>query len=144
MTSVTTPLDAFAEQYRLRITRDAYNERIIAAKHGSLITDYGDGRLSVLLLGRSARWWNGRRQALVAAGCRLEQDGDAEGSLSFEPDNAVACALAVKFAGIKRRRQASAAQLANLRADAGEKTRFQAAKSGDRTPGIPGAYPAVP
>ena len=69
MTSMTTsPLDAFAEQYRLRITRDADGTRIIAGRVGSLITDYGGGRLSVLLMGTGAGWWNNRRRTLLAAG----------------------------------------------------------------------------
>jgi hypothetical protein len=136
-------LDAVAASYRLRITRDAYNERIIAATHGSLITEYGDGRLSVLLMGTSARWWHNRWRRLLAAGCRLEQDGDTEGSLSFDLANVTACALAIKFAGGKRRRVLSEAHRQVL-VDHGSKTRFQAAKTDDRAPGIPGAYPAAP
>jgi hypothetical protein len=109
-------LEQFAATHRLRVTRDAYYTPIIAGRAGSLITEYDDdGRLSVLLMGTSARWWNGRRNALVAAGAQLEQDGDTEGSLSFDPSNAIASALAIKFAGCKRRRVAaepSAAQIA--------------------------------
>jgi hypothetical protein len=135
-----TALDSFAAAHRLRITRDAYNERIIAGKRGSLVTDFGDGRLAVLLMGTSARWWNGRRTALVAAGCRLEQDGDAEGSLSFEPTNAIASALAIKFAGCKRRRMLSEAHRQAL-VDHGARTRFQPLKTDDRAPGIPEGLP---
>jgi hypothetical protein len=107
-------LDTFAETHRLRIVRDAYNERIIAGKRGSLITEYGAGRLSVLLLCPTPRRWNGRRRTLIAAGCRLEQDGETEGSLSFEPSNALASKLAVQVAGCKRVRQMSPAQTAAL------------------------------
>jgi hypothetical protein len=114
-TTTTSPLDSFAAVHRLRVTRDTYNTQIIAGKHGSLITDYGDGRLTVLLMGTSARWWNGRRTALVATGCRLEQDGDTEGSVTFDPSNAIACALAIKFAGCKRRKVATKAQRIALR-----------------------------
>jgi hypothetical protein len=95
-------------------------------------------------MGTSARWWHNRPRTLLAAGCRLEQDGDTEGSLSFDPASVTACAPAIKAAGCRQPRRQSATQLANLRSDAGEKTRFQAAKTDDRAPGIPGAYPAVP
>jgi hypothetical protein len=38
-----TALESFAAVHRLRIIRDAYNERIIAGTHGSLITEFGGG-----------------------------------------------------------------------------------------------------
>jgi hypothetical protein len=69
---------------------------------------------------------------------------DTKGSPSFEPTNVTACALAIKAAGCRQRRRQSATQLANLRSDAGEKTRFQAAKTDDRTPGILEGLPCVP
>lgn len=98
-------LDAFAEAYRLKRARDPYLRHIIPGRGMSLIADFGNGRLSVLLIGRSKAGWTTRRRALIAAGCRLEQDGDTEGSMSFEPTNIVACEAAIKAAGCKRRRQ---------------------------------------
>jgi hypothetical protein len=138
-----TALESFAAAHRLRITRDAYNEWIIAGTNGSLITEFGGGRLSVLLMGTSARWWHNRRRTLLAAGCRLEQDGDTEGSLSFDPANVTACALAIKAAGCRQRRVLSEAHRQIL-IDHGSKTRFQAPKTDDRPSSIPSAYPAVP
>jgi hypothetical protein len=148
MTSVTSSPLSFAEQYRLRITRDAYGTRIIAGRVGSLITEYGDGRLTVLLMGTRAKWWSNRRRALIAAGAHLEQDGDIEGSLSFDPANVTACAPAIKAAGCKRRRKAvepSDSQLAARAAFAerartnGDTTRNARAvpKTDDRAPGLP-------
>jgi hypothetical protein len=72
-----------------------------------VIADYGDGRPTVLLMGTSARWWHNRRCTLLAAGCRLEQDGDTEGSFSFDPAHATASALAIKAAGCRRRKVAA-------------------------------------
>jgi hypothetical protein len=132
-----TALDAFAAAHRL--TRDAYNKRIIAGKHGSLITDYGDGRLTVLLTGTRAKWWGNRRRTLIAAGCRLEQEGDTEGSLSFDPANVTASALALKTAGCRHRRRQSARQLANLRSDA--KARRHVGGSIPRETHRPGRHP---
>jgi hypothetical protein len=146
----SSALDAFAAKHRLRVTRNAYGTRIIAGRVGSLITDFGDGRLSVLLMGTRAKWWGNRRRALIAAGARLEQDGDAEGSLSFGPANVTACALAIKAAGCKRRRVPSDAQRAVIAANLEKMSReraVRAAKTDDRRAGglspLPGASDAA-
>lgn len=107
-------LELFAERHRLRLTRDAYGRRIVAGRGDSLIAEHGNGRLSVLLMSSSVRWWANRKRACVAAGCRLEQDGDTEGSLSFDPANEGASSAAITAAGCKRRRTPSAAQLEQL------------------------------
>jgi hypothetical protein len=107
-------LAGFAETHRLRLTRDAYGRPVVSGRGQSLIAEHGNGRLSILLMGTSARWWHRRRDALVSAGARLEQDGDTEGSLSFDPADEVVVAVAIKVAGCKRRRIASPAQLAHL------------------------------
>lgn len=110
-----TSVESFATSFRLRMTRDAYNRRICVGRGESLIAEHGSSRLSVLILERSARRWNRRRDLCVAAGCRLEQDGDTEGNLSFDPSNHAACEAAIRAAGCKRRRVATEAQRAALR-----------------------------
>lgn len=109
-----TLLESFAERHRLRLQRDAYNRRIVVGRGDSLPAEHGNGRLSVLLMGSGVRWWTNRRRACVAASCRLEQDGDCEGSLSFDPANAEACRAAIAAAGCKRRRVPTVAQLEQL------------------------------
>lgn len=129
MTDSRSPDDhlaSFITKHRLRVTRDSYNRRICQGRNQSLIADHGSGRLTVLLMGKSARWWNTRRNACLAVGCRLEQNGDTEGSLSFDPNNQAQALTAIKTAGVKRRRVASAAQLQNLAH--GDRTRFQPRK----------------
>jgi hypothetical protein len=112
---MSTVLESFAATYRLRITRDVHNRRIVAGRGYRLIADDGDGRLSVLLVGIAARTWRDWRRMLVAAGCRLDKNGYAAGSLSFEPSNKTACLAAIRAAGCKRCRVPTEAQLAALR-----------------------------
>jgi hypothetical protein len=86
-------------------------------------------------------------RALIAAGARLEQDGDAEGSLSFDPANVTACALAIKAAGCKRRRVPSDAQRAVIAANLEKMSRERAvrvAKTDDRRAGGLSPSPARP
>ena len=58
------------------------------------------------------RVWNRMRDLCTAAGMVLRQKGDAEGALSFNPENREQVKLAIKLAGVKRKRQMSEKQKA--------------------------------
>jgi hypothetical protein len=59
-------------------------------------------------------FWRKHRHSGIAAGMRLIQDGDAEGCLGFDPTKPDQVKIALKLAGVKRKRQVSPKQLATL------------------------------
>lgn len=116
----------FADKYRLKVRRnpDDDNDLTINGRSGQIYTHSGS-ELGILFMpghdksGHGVgswcpkKWGNIRRKA-VAAGMTLRQNGDTEGSLSFDPANREQAKLAIKIAGVKVKRSASPAQLANL------------------------------
>ena len=115
-------LEEFATKYRLRTRRDSCGEPIIPGKprkalrpeDRSHIYDNGDGRFGLTLIMGTAKKWNSRRKQAQAAGFEVAQNGDAEGSLLFDPGNSAQAKLAIKLAGVRERRPASPAQVAAL------------------------------
>lgn len=116
-------LETFADAHRLKISRDECGDRVIVGKVGQ-IYEHGDV-LGVLFMPdpknthpqRShARKWSAVRDACVAVGMKLVQQGDAEGCLTFMPSNKAQVRQAIKAARIRTWRQASPAQLAVLAA----------------------------
>jgi hypothetical protein len=105
-----TPLTDFAERHRLRIKRDQDRTWIIPGRFGHLWED-GD-RMAVTVFGEHAtpRGWGNRRRACLAAGMECVQDGDAEGTLTFDPSDAEQAQAAIRAVGAKRRRTMSPAQ----------------------------------
>ena len=121
-------IDKFAESHRLKVTRedclDGIPCYVIKGRLGQ-IYEYGDGVLGVLFMPdeknahhqRSyARKWGVVRDACVAVGMNVVQQGDAEGALTFDPRDKAQVRQAIKAARIKTRREASPAQLAVLAA----------------------------
>jgi hypothetical protein len=51
-------------------------------------------------------FWNKMRGACQAAGMTLRQNGDAEGSFSFDPKNDQQVKLAMQLAGVRPKRKA--------------------------------------
>jgi len=105
-----TTIREFAERHRLRVRHDEDRTWIIPGRYGHLWDD-GD-RLAVTIFGEHATktLWTYRRRACLAAGMELVQDGDAEGTLMFDPSNAEQAQAAIRAAGVKRRRTLSPAQ----------------------------------
>src|SRR5437899_11885884 len=58
------------------------------------------------------RVWNRMRDLCAAAGMVLRQKGEAEGAIRFNPENGEQIQLAIKLAGVKRKRQMSEKQKA--------------------------------
>lgn len=119
----------FAEKYHLRTKLDACKEVIVPCKRGQIYV-YSTQRLAVLVEGVSARVWHSIRKTLLAAGFELRQNGDCEGSLSFDPQDRKQAKLAIKVMGANSRRQLTESQKAELteRLRTAYKSGFQAAQ----------------
>ena len=107
----------FARKQKLRI-KILHGEAVIPCK-GSAGRDYshlyehGSGKLGAMFFGTPKAWGNARRQCL-AAGCKLWQNGDQEGSIVFDPTDQSQVAAVRKWFKPKKRRQPSEKQLAVL------------------------------
>jgi hypothetical protein len=116
-------IEAFAEAERLRVRRDEDNTRIIPGKDGH-VWQYDEDTLAVTLLELKPRAWTLRKQACLAVGMEVTQDGDNEGTCLFDPTDSEQVRVALKVAQAKRKRVLSQDQRAAL-LEAGAGTRFQ-------------------
>ena len=96
-------LGEFAERQRLRIRRDEDGSYHIPGRAGQLF-EYDGQRLAVMYLDGTPRAWGNRKRACLAVGMELHQDGDAEGTLLFDPENDAQAELGIQVAGVGRRR----------------------------------------
>lgn len=126
----------FADKYRARTRQDECGETIIPGKMwkeqpkagrmcGHQIYEHGNSQFGLLLMfpvkeipeiggsGKSAKWVNARKK-LIAAGFTVRQNGDAEGTALFNPEDKGQARLALKLAGVKARRQLSPERKAAL------------------------------
>ena len=115
----------FAENNRMRVTRDDCGDAIIAGKQGQLYS-YTESEMGVMFLPPKTteyscgRWcpklWGSFKRAAALIGMALKQDGDSEGCLSFDPQNAEQVKLAVKIAKVRIRKELSPERKAALAA----------------------------
>jgi hypothetical protein len=118
-------LENFATKYRLKTRRspDDENELVVNGKQGQ-VYEYSNNELAVsfmpgLVNGRGVgtwcpkRWSNIRRNA-ETLGMTLRQNGDSEGSLSFDPLNREQAKLAIQIARARQKRQMSPEAKAKL------------------------------
>jgi len=118
----------FALKHRLRVRRDECGDEIIPGKFGQ-IYEYAKGLFAVMYMpdpegkrpAKSKQWTN-RRNWMLAAGFKILQDCDGEGTASFDPHDQQQVNLAIRVAGIKRRRVLSEEQR-ELKIQALEKAR---------------------
>jgi hypothetical protein len=114
-------IQEFARRNRLKTKSDkADDTNVIVGKTG-LIYEYSlDGSLLAVMFITPATkpprtyMWRKTSMACVRAGMTMRQKGDAEGVLSFDPENADQIRLALKLAGVKRKRKITPKQLARL------------------------------
>lgn len=99
-------IESFAAQYRLKTQVSGDGTNIIAGRVG-VIYEFDADTLGVLIIPNPPRkrYWGCLRASLIVAGMTLVQDGDGEGSAVFDPDNPIQAKLAIRAAGIRRRRQ---------------------------------------
>lgn len=111
---MSSTLTRFAEHRRLKIRRDECGDRIISGRRGDHIYDMGDGRLAVCLMFPTKMRWTYAKKKLRGAGFIVRQDGDTEGTATFDPDDGAQARLAIRITRARVKRQASPAQLAAL------------------------------
>ena len=105
-------LSKFAKKYRLTLKIDnADGTEVIFGRTGQ-IYEYDLNLLCVMFIfpkdaKARPRGWHNARTKCLAAGMTLRQNGDAEGSLSFDPENAEQARLAIRIAGAMRKRRLS-------------------------------------
>lgn len=98
-------LSDFAAAHRLRVKRAVDGTDIIPGKYGH-VYEYGEGQLGVLILPLppQRKYWGRAKAKLLAAGFTVRQSGDGEGAATFDPADPEQAKLAIKVAGIGRRR----------------------------------------
>jgi hypothetical protein len=107
----------FAAKQRLKVQRED-SSVVINGKSGQLY-EYSDTELGIMFITPATKaprthMWRKMSSACVAAGMVQRQIGEAEGCLSFDPANQEQVKLALKLAGVKRKRQVAPEQLARL------------------------------
>jgi hypothetical protein len=115
----------FAEKNRMKITRDECGDAIIAGRQGQLYPNT-ESEMGVMFLppktrqDSCGRWcpklWGNFKRAAALIGMVLTQDGDSEGCLSFDPQNAEQVKLAIKIAKVRIRKELSPERKAALAA----------------------------
>ena len=78
------------------------------------IFEYSSTRMGLVFMPRRPKVWKNMARKLVAAGFEIRQNGDWEGTATFDPDNKAQARLAIKAIGARKKRQASEAQVKNL------------------------------
>jgi len=76
-----TDLESWAQGYRLAVT--APEDEAVVTGIGGYITQHSDELLAVTI----TRRWVSCRYKLVAAGGEVVQDGDDEGTVTFDPND---------------------------------------------------------
>jgi hypothetical protein len=112
-------INRFAQRHRLKLVHDKSDDTLLIFGKGGHIYEYSDNELGVMFITpvrKPARthFWRKMSTQCLAAGMTPRQCADAEGALSFDPNNHEHARLTMKLAGVKPKRLASATQLANL------------------------------
>jgi hypothetical protein len=88
-------LESWARDYRLEVA--ATDDGPVVTGIGGYIGQHTDDRLAVTITSR----WVWSRHKLVTAGCVVVQDGDAEGTLSFDPNDTEASLAVLRIVHLK-------------------------------------------
>jgi hypothetical protein len=109
-------ITAFAQRERVKTRVDVDGTTIIFGRRGH-IYELADGVLAVMVMPEPPlrQYWAYAKKRLEAVGCEIAQDCDGEGVAAFDPANDLQSDLAIRVAGIKRRRIPSPAQLLTAR-----------------------------
>jgi hypothetical protein len=117
-----TTLKGFAEHYRIRIKRDDCGDQIIRGKLGHVYQH--DANQFGIVLEASANiavlenTFRSRKRRAIAAGFSMNQEGDFESILLFDPGDAEQARLAIRLMQAKKIKQAPRPSDAQLRARA--------------------------
>jgi hypothetical protein len=112
-------IEQFAKSHRLRIKADRSGDVFVPGKRGHIF-EHSETRLGVYYGSEHAsrttpQWWSVFREKAVAAGMKVEQCGDAEGNLSFDPSNTEQARVALEIVAAGRKRQVSQRLLDHLK-----------------------------
>ena len=109
-------LTTFAEQHRVKVTKDSCGDPIIQGKAhpDANISEHDGGMLAMCFMGDSTGRFRNVRKACLAAGFRLVQEGDSEGIFVFDPSDKAQAKLAIKSARVRVKRQMTPEQVAVL------------------------------
>ena len=115
----------FADKRRLKVSKIDGGERIITGRLGdSHLYQYSLTELAVAFVPNKwiPKTWGNHKRAAIALGMTLRQNGDSEGTLSFDPANGPQSTLALRIAKARAKRilsperaAAGAARLAKAR-----------------------------
>lgn len=105
----------FARKYRLKVRRDECGDPVIQKGRAGSISEDRDGLLSLTVMFDTRRKWSAVRRKLVKAGFVIQQEGETEGVLTFNPADRKAARLAVSVARVRRTRVLSLSQKRVLR-----------------------------
>ena len=78
------------------------------------IFEYSSTRMGLVFMPRRPKLWTILRKRMLAAGFEIRQNGDWEGTATFDPADSAQARLAIEVIGARKKRQASEAQLKNL------------------------------
>lgn len=90
-----TDLESWARDYRLEVV--AGDDGPVVTGIGGHICQHADDLLAVTITGR----WVSSRRKLIAAGCVVVQDGDDEGTVSFDPNDTEASLAVLRIVRVK-------------------------------------------
>ena len=98
----------FAEKQRMKVKKDECGDGIICGKYGHIF-EYGSGRLGVCIMSATgtAHRWKRAREAFIAAGMQITQNGDTEGCAVFDPADQKQVTAAVQHTKVRPRKQVS-------------------------------------
>jgi hypothetical protein len=104
-----------ASRYRLKTRVDEDGTKIIPGKFGHLyLGDYGVLGVMVMPVPPRRHYWGHVRKRMLRAGFVIVQDGDDEGAATCCPTNPQQIEIAIRAAGVVRRRRVSRETKAHL------------------------------
>jgi hypothetical protein len=90
-----TDLESWARDYRLELA--ATDEGPVVPGRGGYICQHTDDLLAVTIAER----WASSRHKLRTSGCEVVQDGDREGTMSFDPNDTGASLAVLRLVHLK-------------------------------------------
>ena len=148
-------INTFGLKHHLIVCRDSsdYTD-VIQGRGSSGLYELDDDQLAIMIMpvAQHGKIWAAYRRAFEKAGMTILQDGDAEGSAAFDPDNPIQSKLAIKACGARKTRKLSSQRRAKLlqtrkpfsaRPDHPIYPGVTVAKQGESTLGAPGE-PGMP
>jgi hypothetical protein len=108
------PIEIFAEKNCIPASRETDGTIVIEGEAGCHLYEYSDSEFGLMILSDgkniAARRWTVLLKKCLKAGMTLRQNGDDEGSVSFNPSNLQQARLAIRLIGIRPKRSVSCCQ----------------------------------